>query len=239
MAFCNNCTPLVGAHATSFLKINESETHSATLVIFDWDDTLMPTSWITSKPTSDLTSEEVETVDKLCTKALNALSAACRMGTVVIVTNSHPQWIELSCSLFMPALWTLVRNIPCVSAKQLFGKEGTPYEWKSQAFKEVVAQFNVKTGCRLTNIISVGDSHQERAALLDLHKETEEQVQYYAKEKRPFCGSKSLTKSLKLLEKPNCFQLAYELDLVAAMLPEVVSSQSPLDLSINAPPPQS
>merc|ERR1719253_718266 len=115
-----------------------------TAIVFDWDDTILPTSWLERihalsgggvVPT--LRPEAQRMIAALCTDCATTLELAGRLGTVVIITNSAPGWVMQSCQLFMPQLLNQVRNYP-VYAKPM---HVSPFTFKNTAFARECKQF--------------------------------------------------------------------------------------------------
>merc|ERR1719181_518468 len=125
------------------------------------------------------------------------LRRAKRLGQVMIVTNGEKGWVELSCSKFVPKVAPLLEGIKIVSARSAYGhmQPLSPLHWKRMAFrKEIALFFEVPTmlselDCQ-KNIASIGDSMQERTALMEATADRD-------------CW----TKSLKLRERPSPEQL--------------------------------
>lgn len=108
-----------------------------TVFIFDWDDTLLPSSWISQKGlTLDSNAEEMRLwrpyLGRAATRAEHTLSGARALGQVIIVTNAESGWVDLSCRKFMPALADLLRHFHIVSARSMYESSccNTPFMWK-------------------------------------------------------------------------------------------------------------
>jgi len=107
-----------------------------TIVVFDWDDTLFPTTYLNDelgldwqKPLknqhqSKLPRENVPIVEKnlsLCEKhALQVLQRACTLSRVVLVTLASVGWVDLACKNFFPQVGALLKKmaIPIVYAQE-------------------------------------------------------------------------------------------------------------------------
>ncbi|CAE7840823.1 URA1, partial [Symbiodinium necroappetens] len=67
-----------------------------TLIIFDWDDTVMPSSWVMEEGLSlegeDFTPEQQAKLSELARLATQTLTLAMRLGTVLLVTNAEHGW---------------------------------------------------------------------------------------------------------------------------------------------------
>jgi len=81
-----------------------------TLLIFDWDDTLFPTSWVQkhgllkSEAGETLSNEDIAQLEQMTERVRKTLQLALQIGKVVLVTNAAQGWIEQSCTNFMPSL---------------------------------------------------------------------------------------------------------------------------------------
>eukprot|EP00913_Durusdinium_trenchii_P029017 g27207.t1 len=113
-----------------------------TIIIFDWDDTLCPSSWIRANKKVLSFFKPAPTTEKY-QKPLRELQAAVevllkmsmKLGTVVIVTNAMDPWVdtwphhggqraETSCRNFLPSLLPLVSTLPVIYARSIFEQQG-------------------------------------------------------------------------------------------------------------------
>eukprot|EP00927_Polykrikos_kofoidii_P027781 TRINITY_DN24336_c0_g1_i2.p1 TRINITY_DN24336_c0_g1~~TRINITY_DN24336_c0_g1_i2.p1 ORF type:complete len:381 (+),score=71.86 TRINITY_DN24336_c0_g1_i2:135-1277(+) len=184
-----------------------------TIMIFDWDDTLLPSTWIRENSLrldaeSVATEEQQAQLDRVAKGVAHTLRAAERYGKVVLVTNAESGWIELSCKKFMPSLYPVLENMRAVSARSTYEHQGvsSPFEWKYLAFEYEVQQFYKSVPAeRMRNVISFGDSAHEREALIRVTQ------------RMPNC----CTKSLKFVERPEPEQLLKEHDLISGCVRRV------------------
>jgi len=98
-----------------------------TMLIFDWDDTICPSSWIQENRRALSFFRPVPNIERfqkplreLQMHAEAALRLGMKMGTVVIVTNASDLWVETSCRNFLPQLLPLVQTLPVVYARSRF-----------------------------------------------------------------------------------------------------------------------
>ena len=132
-----------------------------TILIFDWDDTLFPTSWLKSKGIdfSNLTNIipediklELKNLDDICISLLNKVF---KLGQVFIVTNSKNGWVKISSQLFLPQVYQFLYKIDIISAC-----ENYPYlpikDCKVHTFRELLNN-------HIVNILSFGDSPNDIA----------------------------------------------------------------------------
>jgi len=195
-----------------------------TLLIFDWDDTILPSTWIQKQglslaDASTPTEEQREELNSMAECAIRTLRAAKRFGTVVLVTNAERGWIELSCRKFMPSLCPLLENIKILSARAAYEKPGVtmPSMWKSLAFRSEITNFYKALNPDWSkNIISFGDAMHERLAVFQVTNDM------------PNC----YTKSFKFMEQPHLEQLRKEHELIYWCLRHIVSHDGTLDLQV-------
>jgi hypothetical protein len=195
-----------------------------TLLIFDWDDTLLPSTFIQQqglKLTEDSqpTPAQWEQLKELSFKAARTLRLAKREGRVVLVTNAEKGWVELSCRKFSPWLFPFLEGLKIVSARSEYEHRGiaSPFEWKYLAFESEISNWSTWVPSNpVTNVISIGDAGHERMALLK------------AAEGMPNCQAKSV----KLCERPGVPELLKEHELLDTCLREIVRHDGSLDLCL-------
>jgi hypothetical protein len=136
----------------------EDTISQSTLVILDWDDTLLTSTFLDHHaPIGDVQRTEIykDQLEKLQNIVISFLECVNRIGKVIIITNSEEGWVKLSSEQYMPAVWKCINmlNIPIISARSayevLFPME--PYYWKFWAFMTYI-QPHHKT------LVSFGDA---------------------------------------------------------------------------------
>lgn len=158
-----------------------STVKAQTLIILDWDDTLLPSRVATrfmapralSKGPPKLPAALVSDLDMLSNDVIAILKTCQARGTVVIVTNAMKGWVESSGKRLLPkVLAHIVREqIPIVSAqhdwyaprRRTYNGTDDPTEWKAACFETQVNSF-AATSLGPINLLSVGDSMYERVA---------------------------------------------------------------------------
>ncbi|CAK0905444.1 unnamed protein product, partial [Prorocentrum cordatum] len=107
----------------------------STMLIFDWDDTVLPSTWIHEQGLSLAddswpTAEQQGLLDRLADRAAHTLGVAKQYGVVTLVTNAEAGWIELSCQKFMPSLWPSLVDVKLFSARSTYECQGvaSPFE---------------------------------------------------------------------------------------------------------------
>jgi hypothetical protein len=195
-----------------------------TILIFDWDDTVLPSTWIQeqglrlddeSQPTEDQQAQ----LNSMAKLAMQTLTIAKRHGKVILVTNAERGWIELSCQKFMPSLQPTLEDVKILSARSTYEPHGvtSPFEWKYLAFHSEICQFyELYPEKQRKNVISFGDSAHEREALIRVTERL----------------SSCCTKSLKFVERPEVEQLLKEHELISGCFKHIVNHDGNLDLCI-------
>jgi len=201
-----------------------------TLFIFDWDDTVLPSSWVNRQglrldAASTVTAEQHEVLAQVAAEAAKTLRAARQHGTVVLVTNAERGWIELSCQKFLPTLMPLLESVKLVSARTTFqgAKCKSPLDWKLCAFDKEINNFfgedTLLDPSMRKNVFSLGDSIHEREALLR------------ATSSLPNCRSKSL----KFVERPDYSQICKQHELINSCFDKLVHHDGNLDMCVRCP----
>lgn len=176
-----------------------------TLIIFDWDDTLLCSSAINAQQWTPLQLQQLErTVDSI-------LHAAMRLGETMIVTNGNETWVQDSTRRFFPSLQPTLDKLKVMSARHGYEQSypGDPFSWKRQAFKEIMAQRRGRIpGCTGINLIAIGDSPAEIQAARSCTK---------------VLSGRSLVKTVKFKEAPTVNELLGQLRRVLQELGKIVS----------------
>ena len=141
----------------------KEKTHNS-LIIFDWDDTLLCTSFLTPKGVYDenliLTEKDKEKIAKLEFSVLRLLTIAVEKGDVYIITNAGVGWVEFSAEKYYPSIMPLLQKIRIISARGAYEAKfpNDSRRWKVEAFLDMQKKFNSEL---VTNILCLGDSFIE------------------------------------------------------------------------------
>lgn len=184
-----------------------------TVIVFDWDDTLFPTTyiredleldhWLPLKDTHLKGTQMQEVAQKLsrCAAAvIELLQLASEHGHVILVTLAQSPWVFKSCHNFYPDVWDAICDlkIPIVYAQEgkqidynkadMMSDDEVESFWsavKGKAIAHEVEKFYSQyEGQSWKNIISIGDSNFERLG-------TQGMAEDYAKQKLPGASTKS------------------------------------------------
>ena len=103
---------------------NNEEKKYNSIIIFDWDDTLLPTTFLESKgifeSVIEFTKFEKQKLTEIEDIILQLLTLAVDKGDVYIITNADKGWVEYSSRIFYPSLSYILKKIKIISAKSKF-----------------------------------------------------------------------------------------------------------------------
>jgi len=198
------------------------------VIIFDWDDTLLCSSLLAEKGFSIANSRLVDDETAAGLKSLSAtvqkvLKLALSTGsTVLIVTNAETSWVQLSAHKFMPDCLELINQerIRVVSARSSFEDfyPDEPMQWKQHCFREETQRALDQQGSKygqFRQLLSLGDSQSERIA-----------AQTISAEMGLCC------KSVKFVQSPSIAQLMQQLRLVINCFGYLQTHKGTLDLML-------
>ena len=145
-----------------WLPKNEKKNYNS-IIIFDWDDTLLPTSFLVKKgifsSLKKFTKYEKKKLSELEDLILQLLTLVLNKGDVYIITNADKGWVEYSCKVIYPKLniSNILQKIKIISAKNKYQRKfpGDSRIWKIKTFINLTKDIDVK---KITNIICSGDS---------------------------------------------------------------------------------
>mmetsp|Transcript_85183 Transcript_85183/g.237797 ORF Transcript_85183/g.237797 Transcript_85183/m.237797 type:complete len:340 (+) Transcript_85183:173-1192(+) len=186
-----------------------------TVVIFDWDDTLLCTSFLNMRqdqPVSPVVERHLRGIESADRKLLEL---ALRLGHTFIITNAMYGWVEYSAAKYVPDLLPVLQRLPIISARGKYEAmfPGEVNKWKVQAFLEVQRQLDSQV---ITNLISLGDSNFEMDAVHVMGKEF----------------AQALVKTIKFRETPSPEELLKQLELVAQKFERIVENARNLKIGL-------
>jgi hypothetical protein len=125
-----------------------STTPEQHIVIFDWDDTLLASSFLASNGYRlDVDMEKRENYEfvknelkQLETCVTNLLDIALQRGKVHIITNAETGWVELSAQKFLPSVVPYLSKVTLISARSTYEVHypESPVKWKYMAMYDFV-----------------------------------------------------------------------------------------------------
>ena len=194
------------------------KTHNS-LIIFDWDDTLLPTTFLTPNGVFNenlVLSEQVQKkISKLEFSVNKLLKIAVEKGDVYIITNAGVGWVEFSADRFYPTVSEILKKIKIISARGEFEKQfpGDSRKWKIQTFLTLQKKLDLKL---VTNIICLGDSLFEMEAGRVLASQFKQ----------------AFIKTVKFREGPKPDELNKQLNLVISQFNSIYSAVKNLTIRV-------
>jgi hypothetical protein len=208
------------------LKIYDHKFHNS-IIIFDWDDTLMFTSFLEknnliddcnsfSISKSKLNPETIKKIEQLDEYCYYLLSRSIEQGDTYIITNAELSWVHISARKYYPRTYKLLDKIHVISARDKYEKQFKEEmtQWKINSFNNEV--YNKYKNELLTNIVCIGDSQHEQDAAKALA-----------------CKFKNVyTKTIKFRGAPTLDELAKQLQLTLSQFSMVVSAVKNLNVTV-------
>lgn len=207
-----------------------------TIILFDWDDTLCPSTYMMKTlrlgrcwdGTEAVPLDLLPFLQKLEDMVLSILEEALSYGSVVVVTNAEEGWIALAAKAWLPRVEAMLKRCKVVSARSKWEPKGigSPTGWKQQTFFEEIETFYSRYRHQSwKNVISIGDAPHEREALFRV---TRGQDVLESARRR-----KCRTKAIKFMIQPSVEQLVHELEMLQKCLHQVVVHDDDLDLQFD------
>ena len=195
----------------NILNPNMKPKQHNSLIIFDWDDTLIPTTFLTPDgvfPEKILLSQcEFDKLKEIEKNVYIILKESIEKGQAYIITNACINWVQFSASIFYPSIIDLLKKVKIISARGEY-EQSFPdnlRQWKIQAFSNLIKDFDENL---VTNIICIGDSLFEMEAGRILASKCKE----------------AFIKTIKFREAPKLDELLKQLKLVAKQFDTIYSS---------------
>ena len=189
------------------------------LSIFDWDDTLFPTSFLVQEDIindENLPEEYIDIISILEEAIIKVINFAIKKGDVYIITNSSIGWVEFSVNKYYPKLKKYLDKIHIISARNEYENKypGEVKLWKDKTFLSLKDKINLKIP---TNIICFGDSIIE----LEAGKKLASKIN------NPFI------KTIKFKEKTDPQYMIKEINLINKKLDYIYSTARNLSIRID------
>ena len=193
------------------------KTHNS-LFIFDWDDTLFPTSFLINEGIIDqdnIPNELKNNFKILEDIIINILNYALSKGDVYIITNSSIIWFKYTFYKYFTNLNNIINKINIISARDEYEDiyPGENKIWKEKAFLSLRQNINENL---VTNIICLGDSEFELEAGKILASRINE----------------SFVKRIKFKKNPDIEDLIKQLNLINNKIGYIYSQPKNLSITI-------
>mmetsp|Transcript_1855 Transcript_1855/g.4179 ORF Transcript_1855/g.4179 Transcript_1855/m.4179 type:complete len:275 (+) Transcript_1855:41-865(+) len=201
------------------------------MIVLDWDDTVLPTSWLREAGRSGqpLKLRHLKKLSQVEQQAKTFLKVATEVGSVVIVTNAKRGWVQNSCERFIPGLAPSIKDLPVVYARPESSEtavnpnwdETTMLGWKEESMYTKISEFYGKGDRSWKNVVTIGDSDWDMEALMSAVKQ------------RPTRGA-CRCKFLKLPQDPDAEHVDVNLNLLSQWLPVFVAFDGDLEVDFAA-----
>ena len=198
---------------------NHKEKKHNSIIILDWDDTLLPTSFLSPGGIFNLdiklSKNDSEKLAKIEKEVSNLLNSAIEKGEVFIITNADKGWVEFSANKFYPSVVGILSKIKIISAREEYGNvfPGDSAKWKIQTFLDLQKYINLNL---VTNLLCFGDSIIEIKAGKILASKFRE----------------AFIKTIKFKEAPKLDDLFKQLNLVNQQFNFIYSSVKNLTIKV-------
>jgi hypothetical protein len=191
---------------------------SDVVIIYDWDDTLFPTSWIMRQ---GIKISELADVNKyivyfheLDDVVYELLKASILLGDVYIITNANIQWIKLSKRLLRKSSQLIDKYVNIISARDNYKEMYDMDEWKIHTFrKDIINQISMAD-----QVISIGDAKYEYDALLSL---------------KDYTQTKKLLKNIRFMSSPSFNTIIDQIGVVSKSIKEISAHNGHMDLKFS------
>jgi hypothetical protein len=190
-----------------------------TIIIFDWDDTLLCTTFLTPNgifyDNLKIDKKDLEKITKLESLTYDILKTSIECGDTFIITNAAPGWVEYSTKRFYPKVFPLLSKLNILSARGEFEKKfpRDSRQWKILTFLRLLKIVDINL---ITNFICLGDSVIEMEA-----------AHIFASR-----FSKIFIKTVKFREYPSPEELFKQLQLIASQFYSIYSSVKNLTIKV-------
>jgi hypothetical protein len=200
---------------------------SQNLIVFDWDDTLFPTTHLHPVDESEyglLLEKYASQLRAVEDRAVSLMETCLAVGRVAIITNARRGWVEFSSKKFLPRLHTLImKHVQIISARVAY-EHLAPFDtfkWKQMAFEHLWdnSDLLVRGDSVITNMVSFGDSTFEMEAASAFAEKSPNPANCYLK-------------LIKLKENPTFDEIKSELDVVKSQFDKIFGAVKNLKIKL-------
>lgn len=208
------------------VKVPPQDFLERTVTLFDWDDTILASTFLAScglrvDDSYELPESLLSLLRDLEQMVISVMQEALKYGSVRIITNAETGWVELSGKKFLPRVIDFIerKGIRVVSARSSYEGDfpDSPSDWKVQAFvaemDDVFPDEDEKLEC---NVLVLGDSMSEREAA------------HAVASRLPF----SRIKTVKFIERPSIEQLQRQISLVHSSFRDLWDHDGSFDVNL-------
>ena len=200
-----------------WLPVFERPPVAQTIIIYDWDDTLLCTSYL-NQLADPLNTQDPVVLDKLHrldTAVVSLLQSSASLGHNYIITNAMKGWVEFSAAKWLPSVLPLLEGITVISARSDYEQlyPGNYHQWKKEAFLQIPQTCGKES---ITNLVVLGDSMVE----MDAGKELKS------------CYQRACIKTIKFQDTPTPEELTKQLGLVFTKFQEICTAAKDMTIRL-------
>jgi len=193
----------LGTRSEKFEASVDQAWNDNTVLVFDWDDTLLCSTAVRNQ------QWEVEQMMELEIAIETILRTAMSLGETLIVTNGNATWVQDSAQRWLPGLIPILSQLRIVSARALYEDRfpGDPFMWKHAAFEHLLTRERHYPADPGLNLVALGDQFPEIDAARHIGR---------------MIGGSSLVKTIKFREAPSVDEVVGQLSRVEQVLSTIV-----------------
>ena len=200
-----------------WLPVFERPPTAQTIIIYDWDDTLLCTSYLNqlTDPQNTQDPEVLEKLRKLDLAVVSLLKESSPLGSNYVITNAMRGWVEFSAAKWLPSVLPLLDHFKIVSARSDYEQlyPGNYHQWKECAFLQIPQIGGTDS---ITNLVVLGDSMVEMDAAKTLKN----------------CYSRACIKTIKFQDSPTPEELIKQLGLVTCKFQEICTAAKDMTIRL-------
>jgi len=152
------------------IKYDKTFNKNKTITIIDWDDTLFPTTVVSSNMNwiedLKLMPDKIKSdLQKLSLQIKYLIMAAKTYGDVVIISNATKEWITYSITLIPDAI-EILETVEIISTREYCQiTSADPQQWKTNTFFKKMGHICENNPNTVLNVVCIGDSIIEYTAM--------------------------------------------------------------------------
>jgi len=205
------------SYSKVWVPVAKRPPRSQTVIIFDWDDTLLCTSRLNALAASGkaLPLSFYIALRGVAKAGASLLAAAGRWGRTFIITNAIDGWVQYSAAKWVPELLPALQHVDVISARSRH-EPSCPdvWQWKTRTFLDVQGQLDDEA---VTNLLAVGDSDFEMDAVQVMGRKF----------------TRSLVKTIRFQANPSPHDLCKQLQLFLKKFEKIVEAGRHLQIRMD------
>ncbi|CAI5705025.1 hypothetical protein KXD40_001713 [Peronospora effusa] len=221
-----------------------------TVVVFDWDDTLCPSSWLHAHDLLpkyrghqiSVTPDQREVLNLISAHVARLLQKAVAYGPVFVVTAAEYGWVEMSSALYLPDVQSVLAlaDVHIVSARswyeQTFGLDGDSATWKQEVMQLIARKCFAAAAAEETSV-NGNRSFRQASAPRDAYFNFLSVGDSMAERDACFAAvenvCRTFAKTLKFVEHPTAEEVLQQVELTHDSFEQMCSWDNNLDLRLS------